>query len=169
MREKSIELLNKAIADELVAVHQYMFFHFHCDDQGYDLLSSLFKRIAIEEMLHVEKLADRVLFLKGEIRMEAADSVKQITEVKEMIKFAQESENEAVEMYNRFAIECANNADSVSKSLFESLVVDEERHFGQFDDEMDNLEKYGDRYLVLQSMERSKKSSVAAAGRPVIE
>ncbi|DAB33322.1 MAG TPA: bacterioferritin [Sulfurospirillum sp. UBA12182] len=170
MREKSIELLNKAIADELVAVHQYMFFHFHCDDQGYDLLSSLFKRIAIEEMLHVEKLADRVLFLKGEIRMEAADSVKQITEVKEMIKFAQESENEAVEMYNRFAIECSNNADSVSKSLFESLVVDEERHFGQFDDEMDNLEKYGDRYLVLQSMERSKKSSVAAAaGRPVIE
>ena len=170
MREKSIELLNKAIADELVAVHQYMFFHFHCDDQGYDLLSSLFKRIAIEEMLHVEKLADRVLFLKGEIRMEAADSVKQITEVKEMIKFAQESENEAVEMYNRFAIECANNADSVSKSLFESLVVDEERHFGQFDDEMDNLEKYGDRYLVLQSMERSKKSSMAAAaGRTVIE
>ena len=40
MREKSIELLNKAIADELSAVHQYMYFHFHCDDQGYDLLSN---------------------------------------------------------------------------------------------------------------------------------
>lgn len=161
MRDKSIELLNKAIADELVAVHQYMFFHFHCDDQGYDLLSTLFKRIAIEEMLHVEKLADRVLYLKGEIQMEAADSVKQITDVKEMISFAVKSEDEAVEMYNRFAIECGNNADSVTKSLFESLVVDEEGHFGQFDAEMDNLEKFGDRYLVLQSMERSKKSSMA--------
>ena len=30
MREKSIELLNKAIADEMSAVHQYMYFHFHC-------------------------------------------------------------------------------------------------------------------------------------------
>ena len=34
MYEKSIELLNRAVADELSAVHQYMYFHFHCDDQG---------------------------------------------------------------------------------------------------------------------------------------
>ena len=39
MHEKSITLLNKAVADELSAVHQYMYFHFHCDDQGYDLLA----------------------------------------------------------------------------------------------------------------------------------
>ena len=66
MHKKSIELLNKAIADELWAVHQYMYFHFHCDDQGYNLLATLFKRTAIEEMMHVEKCAERILFLKGE-------------------------------------------------------------------------------------------------------
>ena len=59
MKEKSIELLNKAVADELFAVHQYMYFHFHCDDQGYELLAGLFKRTAIEEMIHIEKLAER--------------------------------------------------------------------------------------------------------------
>ena len=48
MHEKSVELLNKAISDELSAVHQYMYFHFHCDDQGYDLLAALFKKTAIE-------------------------------------------------------------------------------------------------------------------------
>ena len=53
MHEKSIELLNKAVADEISAVHQYMYFHFHCDDQGYDLLAGLFKKTAIEEMLDV--------------------------------------------------------------------------------------------------------------------
>ena len=47
MYEKSIELLNKAVADELAAVHQYMYFHFHLDDQGYDLLAGLFKKNAI--------------------------------------------------------------------------------------------------------------------------
>ena len=46
MHKESIKLLNKAAADELYAVHQYMYFHFHCDDQGYDLLASLFKRTA---------------------------------------------------------------------------------------------------------------------------
>ena len=60
MHEKSIELLNKAVGDELSAVHQYMYWHFHCDDQGFDLLAQLFKRTAVEEMIHVEKLAEQV-------------------------------------------------------------------------------------------------------------
>lgn len=76
MHPKSIELLNKAVADELSAVHQYMYFHFHCDDQGYDLLSNLFKRTAIAEMLHIEKLADRILFLKGEVEMKTSSEVQ---------------------------------------------------------------------------------------------
>ncbi|HSW49384.1 MAG TPA: ferritin-like domain-containing protein, partial [Bryobacteraceae bacterium] len=63
-KAKSIALLNKAVADELQAVHQYMYFHFHLGDQGFKPLSSLFKRVAIEEMGHVELLAERVLFLK---------------------------------------------------------------------------------------------------------
>jgi len=73
MHEKSIVLLNKAVADELFAVHQYMYFHFHMDDQGYDLLSSMFRRIAIVEMTHVELLAERILFLKGDVEMEIAE------------------------------------------------------------------------------------------------
>jgi bacterioferritin len=47
----------------------------------------------------------------------------------------------------------------VSKKLFEDLVADEERHFDQYDTEMDNLEKYGEQYLALQSIERSKSLS----------
>lgn len=162
-RDKSIELLNRAIADELSAVHQYMFLHFHCDDQGYDLLSTLFKRTAIAEMLHIERLADRVLFLKGTIEMKASEEVKQITDVKAMLEFARQSEEDAVLTYNNFAIECGNNADSVSKKLFEELVLEEEGHYAEFDDEMENMLKFGEQYLVLQSMERSKKKATAMA------
>ncbi|MEJ2189960.1 MAG: bacterioferritin, partial [Acidobacteriota bacterium] len=35
MYDKSIELLNTAIADEIAAIHQYMYFHFRLDDLGY--------------------------------------------------------------------------------------------------------------------------------------
>ena len=162
MHEKSIELLNKAIADELSAVHQYMYFHFHCDDQGYDLLAGLFRRTAIDEMLHVEKLAERILFLKGRVIMEVKDPVKEITEVKEMLKIATGMEQESARDYNLWANECSSNADSVSKQVFEGLVVDEERHFDQYDTELDNLEKFGDRYLALQSIERSKGRATGA-------
>jgi bacterioferritin len=163
MKEKSVELLNMAVADELSAVHQYMYFHFHCDDQGYDLLAGLFKRTAIEEMLHIEKLAERIIFLKGDVQMTASTEVKKVHDVNEMLKMAADMETSSAADYNKWAIECSNNADSVSKSLFEELVVDEERHFDHYDVEMENLRKFGENYLALQSIERSKN---IAAGRP---
>ena len=155
-KEKSIELLNKAVADELAAVHQYMYFHFHCDDQGYDLLAGLFKKTAIEEMIHIETLAERILFLDGEVEMVAAEEVVKIHDVEEMLQKAADMETSSQEDYNNWALECSNNADSVSKRLFEQLVEDEERHFDQYDDEIENMKKFGDNYLALQSIERSK-------------
>lgn len=163
MKEKSIELLNKSVADELTAVHQYMYFHFHCDDQGYDLLANLFRRTAIEEMMHIEQLAERILFLKGDVEMKASEEVKKVHNVKEMLDMAAEMEKQSAHDYNVFANECAQNADSVTKKLFEALVADEERHFDQYDVELENLQKFGDNYLALQSIERSK---TIASGKP---
>lgn len=156
MYEKSIELLNKAVADELLAVHQYMYFHFHLDDQGYDLLAGLFKKTAIEEMGHVELLAERILFLKGDVLMKVVGEVETDTEVSKMLELARHMEEVSAHDYNLWANECAKNADSVTKKIFEDLVADEERHYDQYDVELDKVEKYGDRYLALQSIERSK-------------
>jgi bacterioferritin len=163
MKEKSIELLNKAVADELAAVHQYMYLHFHLDDQGYDLLANLFKRTAIEEMLHVEQLAERILFLGGEVEMDISQPVKKIHDVKEMLDLACQMEEQSANDYNQWANDCSKNNDSVSKKLFETLVEDEERHFNQYDDERNNMKKFGENCLALQSIERSKN---IAAGRP---
>ncbi|MBZ0179778.1 MAG: bacterioferritin [Melioribacteraceae bacterium] len=163
MYEKSIELLNKAVADELSAVHQYMYFHFHCDDQGYDLLANLFRKIAITEMTHVEKLAERILFLKGDVKMELEDQVEKIQEVAKMLEKAASMEHGSMLEYNKWANECAQNADSVSKKIFEDLVADEEGHYNIFDDEIENLKKFGDNYLALQSIERSKSNSTSGS------
>lgn len=162
MHEQSLELLNKAIADEMSAIHQYMYFHFRCDDLGLDLLAALFKRTAIEEMLHAERIAERILFLKGDVEMKTDTKVKQVHDVKKMLETAQGMEEQTAVMYNNFANQCASNADSVSKKLFEDLVLDEERHFDQYDTELENLAQYGDSYLALQSIERSKNISASA-------
>ena len=166
-REKSIELLNRAVNDELLAVHQYMYFHFVCDDLGYDLLSGLFRRTAIQEMMHVEQLSERILFLKGEVDMKVAGEVQKIHDAREMLKLAVSMEMQSVEDYNKWANECAANADAVSKKLFETLVAEEEIHQDQYETELDNLEKFGANYLALQSVERSK--SVAVGTTPAGE
>ncbi len=150
-RSKSIELLNKAVADELQAVHQYMYFHFHLDDQGFGPLATLFKRTAIEEMMHIETLAERILFLKGEVELEANGPVEKITDAKAILERAVEMEQTSIGGYNRAALECGEHADAITKQLFEGLVADEERHFDQYDRQLDNIGRFGTHYLALQS------------------
>ncbi len=151
MSKASIELLNKSVADELAAVHQYMYFHFHLDDQGFGPLSMLFKQTAIVEMTHVEALADRILFLKGEVEMVASAPVEKITDPSAMLAKAIAMEQGSARDYNRAAQTCAANADAASKQLFETLVRDEEGHQDQFEKQLDNIKRFGPSYLALQS------------------
>jgi len=150
-RTKSIELLNQAVADELQAVHQYMYFHFHLDDQSFGPLSALLKRIAIQEMGHVEMLAERILFLKSDVAMVPAGPVEKIVEPEQILKKAMEMEADGIRSYNEAALQCAAAADSVSKQLFERLVQDEEMHYDQFEKQLDNIKRFGPSYLALQS------------------
>jgi bacterioferritin len=163
-RTKSIELLNKAVADELQAVHQYMYFHFHLDDQGFTPLSSLFKRIAIQEMGHVEALAERILFLKADVEMVPAAGVEKVVDPEAVLVKAMAMEEDGIRSYNEAASECAANADAVSKQLFERLVADEERHFDQYGKQRDNIQRFGLSYLVLQSFGGAAEGETPSAG-----
>jgi bacterioferritin len=160
---KSIELLNTAVADELQAVHQYMYFHFHLDDQGLGPLSVLFKRVAIQEMGHVERLAERILFLKGDVNMKTAGEVERILEPERMLAKAVQMEEESAKSYNNAALQCGANADSVSKQMFEQLVQDEEQHFDEFDKQLDNIKRFGPSYLALQSFNRTPETGSSGA------
>ena len=152
-REASIHLLNTSVADELQALHQYMYFHFHLGDLGFEPLAGLFKRIAIQEMGHVERLADRILFLKGDVEMVAAGPVEKIVEPEQMLAKAMAMETESATAYNKAAMECGAQADAASKQLFEALVNDEEGHFDQFEKQRDNIHRFGPAYLALQSFD----------------
>ena len=156
MYEKSIELLNKGLADELWAVHQYMYFHFHSDDQGYDLLASLFKRTAIQEMVHAEEFAERILFLGGEVEMKPSNDVTKVSEVRAMLEMAMNMEKQAVQDYNAWANECSANNDAASRKIFEELVADEEGHADKFESQMESIDKFGEQFLALQTIERSR-------------
>jgi bacterioferritin len=153
MHDKSVVLLNTAIADELAAIHQYMYFHFRLDDLGYEPLANLLKQTAIEEMLHAEQIAERILFLGGEVEMVVGREVEKIHDASEMLAKAKSLEEEAITMYNGFARQCGEHDDSVSKKLFEDLVQAEEGHYDQFDRQADFVKRFGESYLALQSFQ----------------
>jgi bacterioferritin len=141
-RESSIDLLNAAVADELFAVHQYMYFHFHLDDQGFAPLAMLFKRTAIVEMGHVEKLAERILFLKGDVKMAVNGAFAAITDPAEMLAKAAAMEEQSASDYN--------------------TVADEEAHFEAYDKQLEHLKRFGPNYLALQALGKESGETEAA-------
>ena len=159
---RSIALLNQSVADELLAVHQYMYFHIHLDDQGFAPLATLFKRTAITEMGHVEALAERILFLKGDVEMSLAAPVEKITDPAAMLAKARQMEESSANAYNQAALECAAGADAASKQIFERLIGDEEGHFAQFDRQLENIQRFGPSYLALQSFEKAPATEATA-------
>ena len=153
MHERSIDLLNKALGEELSAVHQYMYFHFHLDDLGYQPLAGLMKKTSIGEMMRAEELAERILFLGGDVEMAVSDPVQKLHEPKAMLERAKAMEDASVKFYNEAAQECAKNLDAASRKVFEELVADEEGHSDMFDQQIQYIERFGERFLALQSLE----------------
>ena len=160
---ESIRLLNKGLADELQAAHQYMYFHFHLQDQGFKPLALLFKRIAVQEMVHVELLAERILFLKGDVEMVLAGAVEKIREPEVILEKARTMEQGGVKAYNEAVLACATNSDSASKQLFERLVNDEETHLSLYEKQRDNIKRFGLSYLALHSFGFAASESTHSA------
>ncbi len=92
-----IDLLNQAREREIGAISQYMIHHYELEDKGFGKLASKLKETAIAEMKHAEKLADRILFLKGEPTKPAGKAVKG-QEITEMLKTNIGLESEAIQM-----------------------------------------------------------------------
>jgi bacterioferritin len=128
-KKKVIEVLNKARAMELKAIHQYMNQHYGLDDMDYGELAANLKLIAIDEMRHAEAFAERVKELGGEPTTEKDGKVKAGQKVEAMFPFD------------------AKNGDSVSAKIFETSIDDEQAHFNYFDSVDDHIKKLGDTYL----------------------
>lgn len=82
---KSVEPLDRDVAAELQAAHQRRYRHFHLDDSGFGPMAMTFERIAIAAMSRVERMADRIAFLQGDVKMEAAAPVAPIAEAQNVL------------------------------------------------------------------------------------
>jgi bacterioferritin len=147
MSQKVIDLLNKARSREIAAITQYMAQHYELEDSDFGKLASKFKEIAIAEMKHAEKLAERILFLKGEPTSKPDGLSKKGQKIAEMLNTNMALEAAAMKMYNEAALVCAAEKDQISKELFEELLKDEEDHFNYFENVKDHLDKLGTAYL----------------------
>ena len=147
MSKKVIDLLNQARSRELTAITQYMAQHYELEDQDFGKLASKLKEIAIQEMKHAEKLAERVLYLKGEPTSKPDGVAKKGQKIQEMLATDFGLETQAIKMYNDASVVCAAEKDQISKEVFEELLKDEEEHLNIFENMKNHIDKLGAAYL----------------------
>ncbi len=147
MNKKVIDLLNEARSRELTAISQYMAQHYELEDQDFGKLASRLKEIAIQEMKHAEKLAERILYLKGEPTSKPDGVAKKGQSIADMLATDVALETQAIEMYNNASVICAAEKDQISKEVFEELLKDEEEHLNIFENIKNHVDKMGAAYL----------------------
>ena len=170
--QKSIDLLNDALGKEIATSLQYMYFHVHFEDAGYEYLSKKMRMISIAEMRHSEELSDRILFLQGDVNMNPSFTTRQISDPKEMFRFAIQLEQSTIDSYNDAARIAAEADDSVTHKMFQDLAVEEEEHLDYFRNELQNLLDYGDKeyriHKVLPRTNRLLRPAIANVDQALI-
>ena len=145
--QKVIDVLNKARAMELQAIHQYMNQHYNLDDLDYGELAAKIKLIAIDEMRHAEMFAERIKELGGEPVTGHDGTVKKGQSVEGIFPFDANLEDDTIEVYNQFLLVCRENGDSISMKIFEEIIDEEQMHYNYFDSVDNHIKKLGDTYL----------------------
>ncbi len=127
MASELIELLNKAIAREIGVSVQYMWHHVMATGMKSPEVKDIFEDIAIEEMKHAEKIAERLFYLGG-IPTAKPTPISVGGSLENMVEKDLEAENEAIELYREIIDLAAEKEDSTTRLLFEEILTEEEEH-----------------------------------------
>ncbi len=143
--------LGEALKAELTAINQYFLHSKMCENWGYFRLGAYYRKESIEEMVHADKLMNRILFLDGTPNMVDIGPINVGTNVKAQFENDLALEMHAVKHLNG-AIKLAREVgDNASRALFEEILADEEEHVDHIEGQLHAIGEIGlDNFLAQQ-------------------
>jgi bacterioferritin len=129
--QKLKDLLNQAIAREIQVSVQYMWQHVQWMGVEHFAVSGEFKTIAVAEMKHAEKIAERLWYLGG-VPTTKPSPINIGGELWEMVDNDIKAEVEAIELYKKIEGVAEAEGDVTTRFIFESILEDEEAHHDFF-------------------------------------
>lgn len=133
-RETVLKLLNEALATEIVCVLRYKRHYFMADGIHAEPVAAEFLEHATQEMAHADRLAERIIQLRGEPNFSpdglSARSHAEYVEgnsLKEMIQEDLVAERIAIESY-REMVAYIGEKDPTTRRILEDILASEEEH-----------------------------------------
>lgn len=125
------ELLNQAIAREVQVSVQYMWQHVQWAGVEHFAVSDKLKEVAVQEMKHAEKIAERLWYLGGTPTTKPAP-IQVGGELWEMVDNDIKAEEEAIVLYKNIEKVAEAEGDVTTRFIFEGILEDEEDHHDFF-------------------------------------
>jgi bacterioferritin len=133
-RKTVIKLLNEALATEIVCVLRYKRHYFMAAGIHADPVATEFLEHANEEMQHADRIAERIVQLRGEpnfspdgLSLRSHAEYVEGDSLKEMIKEDLVAERVAIESYREMVAYIAEK-DPTTRRMLEEILASEEEH-----------------------------------------
>jgi bacterioferritin len=128
---KLLEFLNKAIARELQVSIQYMWQHVQVTGIDGATVEDVFRKTAIAEMKHAERLAERLDYLNG-VPTTKPDPIFVRGSLIEMLTQDERDEEDAINLYKHGIQAAAEEGDYTTRRMLEEILAEEENHINTF-------------------------------------
>lgn len=148
--QKVLDMLNEVLTNEITGINQYFLHAKMCENWGYHHLYDFNEKNSIEEMKHAENIIERMLFLEG-IPIMGKDKLNIGKEVKQQLENDYNLEKNAIKKLQEGIGLCVEVGDAGSRELLEHILIDEERHANDLEEQLQQIKDMGiENYLSIQ-------------------
>lgn len=151
---KVIEILNKVLGNELVAINQYFLHSRMYGNWGLKELEKHEYEESIDEMKHADNLIKRILFLDGLPNLQHLGKLMIGENLQEVLSCDLKLEQKALPDLKAGIAHCESVGDYVTRELFESILESEEEHIDWLETQLSLIDRVG-----LANYQQSKMGS----------
>ncbi|MFT3929104.1 MAG: bacterioferritin [Spongiibacteraceae bacterium] len=151
---KVIEILNKVLGNELIAINQYFLHSRMFGNWGLKALESYEYHESIDEMKHADNLVKRIFFLEGLPNLQQLGKLLIGESVVEALRCDLKLEQQALPDLKAGIAYCEQVGDYISRELLEDILESEEEHIDYLETQLSLIDQVG-----LQNYLQSKMES----------
>ncbi|OCA06185.1 bacterioferritin [Wolbachia endosymbiont of Trichogramma pretiosum] len=157
MNKEIVEHLNKSLTNEMTSVRQYLLHSAILKNSGINKLAEKMRKELNEELEHANRLAERILLLKGMPNFQDTNKISKYEgkftkdTMQKILEDSSKLEEEGIKGIKEAISVAEKEKDFVSVMLLEGLLKNEEEHLHWIKGQIDLIELMGiENYLRTQ-------------------